>query len=104
MCWSLFIFLIVVFDLFIKCNALKPRSSLTNLFIYSSSLVGSQSYNATLTQPIIISDTPSPAVSVITIHSDSEEEDERKFHPRYLPAKICLYFLSVIFLSVKVAH
>ncbi|XP_057217401.1 homeodomain-interacting protein kinase 1 isoform X3 [Triplophysa rosa] len=47
----------------------------------SSSLEGSQSYNATLTQPIIISDTPSPAVSVITIHSDSEEEDERKFHP-----------------------
>ncbi|KAM9534308.1 homeodomain-interacting protein kinase 1-like isoform 2-T4 [Salvelinus alpinus] len=32
-----------------------------------------------LSQPIIISDTPSPAGSVITIHSD--EEDERKFHP-----------------------
>uniref|UniRef100_A0A8C8ENJ6 non-specific serine/threonine protein kinase n=1 Tax=Oncorhynchus tshawytscha TaxID=74940 RepID=A0A8C8ENJ6_ONCTS len=36
---------------------------------------------AALSQPIIISDTPSPAVSVITIHSDSDEEDERKFHP-----------------------
>eukprot|EP00063_Salmo_salar_P014737 XP_013989572.1 PREDICTED: homeodomain-interacting protein kinase 1-like isoform X2 [Salmo salar] len=34
---------------------------------------------AALSQPIIISDTPSPAISVITIHSD--EEDERKFHP-----------------------
>lgn len=47
----------------------------------SSALVGSQSYSAILTQPIIISDTPSPAVSVITIHSDSDDEDERKFHP-----------------------
>nr|XP_005155718.1 homeodomain-interacting protein kinase 1-like isoform X4 [Danio rerio] len=47
----------------------------------SSALVASHSYSALLTQPIIISDTPSPAVSVITIHSDSEDEDERKFHP-----------------------
>ncbi|XP_067288524.1 homeodomain-interacting protein kinase 1 isoform X5 [Pseudorasbora parva] len=47
----------------------------------SSALVGSQPYSAILTQPIIISDTPSPAVSVITIHSDSDDEDERKFHP-----------------------
>lgn len=30
-------------------------------------------------QPIVISDTPSPAVSIITIHSDSEDEDDRKF-------------------------
>ncbi|KAJ3586465.1 hypothetical protein NHX12_012863 [Muraenolepis orangiensis] len=31
-------------------------------------------------QPIVISDTPSPAVSIITIHSDSEEEeDDSKF-------------------------
>uniref|UniRef100_A0A671N3V2 non-specific serine/threonine protein kinase n=1 Tax=Sinocyclocheilus anshuiensis TaxID=1608454 RepID=A0A671N3V2_9TELE len=47
----------------------------------SSALVSSQSFSAILTQPIIISDTPSPAVSIITIHSDSEDEDERKFHP-----------------------
>ncbi|XP_051529003.1 homeodomain-interacting protein kinase 1 isoform X1 [Myxocyprinus asiaticus] len=47
----------------------------------SSALVGSQLYSAAIIQPIIISDTPSPAVSVITIHSDSDEEDERKFHP-----------------------
>ncbi|XP_062842483.1 homeodomain-interacting protein kinase 1 isoform X2 [Trichomycterus rosablanca] len=39
------------------------------------------SYRPAPSQPIVISDTPSPAVSVITIHSDSEEEDERKFHP-----------------------
>uniref|UniRef100_A0A8C1PQW3 non-specific serine/threonine protein kinase n=1 Tax=Cyprinus carpio TaxID=7962 RepID=A0A8C1PQW3_CYPCA len=49
--------------------------------ILSSALVGSQSFSAILTQPIIICDTPSPAVSVITIHSDSDDEDERKFHP-----------------------
>lgn len=49
--------------------------------IHSSALVSSQSYSAILTQPIIISDTPSPAVSVITIHSDTEDEDERKLLP-----------------------
>uniref|UniRef100_A0A8C1G453 non-specific serine/threonine protein kinase n=1 Tax=Cyprinus carpio TaxID=7962 RepID=A0A8C1G453_CYPCA len=32
-------------------------------------------------QPIIICDTPSPAVSIITIHSDTEDEDDRKFPP-----------------------
>nr|XP_055044339.1 homeodomain-interacting protein kinase 1-like isoform X3 [Misgurnus anguillicaudatus] len=32
-------------------------------------------------QPIIISDTPSPAVSIITIHSDTEDEDDRKCPP-----------------------
>ncbi|XP_026098258.1 homeodomain-interacting protein kinase 1 isoform X5 [Carassius auratus] len=47
----------------------------------SSALVSSQSFSAILTQPIIICDTPSPAVSVITIHSDTEDEDERKFYP-----------------------
>uniref|UniRef100_A0A8D3BBZ6 non-specific serine/threonine protein kinase n=1 Tax=Scophthalmus maximus TaxID=52904 RepID=A0A8D3BBZ6_SCOMX len=39
----------------------------------TSTLAGDQS------QPIVISDTPSPAVSIITIHSDSEDEDDRKF-------------------------
>ncbi|XP_041637737.1 homeodomain-interacting protein kinase 1 isoform X3 [Cheilinus undulatus] len=39
------------------------------------------SSSARLSQPIIISDTPSPAVSIITIHSDTDTEDERKFHP-----------------------
>uniref|UniRef100_A0A671NEJ7 non-specific serine/threonine protein kinase n=1 Tax=Sinocyclocheilus anshuiensis TaxID=1608454 RepID=A0A671NEJ7_9TELE len=41
--------------------------------IHSSALVGSQSFSAILTQPIIISDTPSPAVSVITIHMYHKE-------------------------------
>uniref|UniRef100_A0A672ZNE5 non-specific serine/threonine protein kinase n=1 Tax=Sphaeramia orbicularis TaxID=375764 RepID=A0A672ZNE5_9TELE len=40
--------------------------------------------STTLSQPIIISDTPSPAVSIITIHSDTDTEDERKFHPASL--------------------
>lgn len=47
----------------------------------SSGLVAPSYNSAALSQPIIISDTPSPAVSVITIHSDSDEEDERKYHP-----------------------
>lgn len=40
--------------------------------VHSASLPGDQS------QPIIISDTPSPAVSIITIHSDTEDEGETK--------------------------
>uniref|UniRef100_A0AAZ3SQ32 non-specific serine/threonine protein kinase n=1 Tax=Oncorhynchus tshawytscha TaxID=74940 RepID=A0AAZ3SQ32_ONCTS len=51
-------------------------------------------YVAALSQPIIISDTPSPAVSVITIHSDSDEEDERKFHPSRSKITIVLRFSS----------
>jgi len=37
--------------------------------------------SATWSQPIVISDTPSPAVSIITVHSDTDTEDERKYHP-----------------------
>ncbi|KAJ0023597.1 hypothetical protein NQD34_003496 [Periophthalmus magnuspinnatus] len=47
--------------------------------LLSSSVVSPTS--SALSQPIIISDTPSPAVSIITIHSDTDTEDERKFHP-----------------------
>lgn len=39
----------------------------------TSAVAGDQS------QPIVISDTPSPAVSIITIHSDSEDEDDKKY-------------------------
>ncbi|XP_073324095.1 homeodomain-interacting protein kinase 1 isoform X4 [Pagrus major] len=49
--------------------------------LLSSSGVTPPSASVTLSQPIIISDTPSPAVSIITIHSDTDTEDERKFHP-----------------------
>ncbi|XP_042357159.1 homeodomain-interacting protein kinase 1 isoform X2 [Plectropomus leopardus] len=47
----------------------------------ASLLSGVTPPSATLSQPIVISDTPSPAVSIITIHSDTDTEDERKFHP-----------------------
>ncbi|XP_071759395.2 homeodomain-interacting protein kinase 1 isoform X2 [Centroberyx gerrardi] len=54
----------------------RPVSSLQSAATVvhnSPTLAGDQS------QPIVISDTPSPAVSIITIHSDSEDEDDRKF-------------------------
>ncbi|XP_034536484.1 homeodomain-interacting protein kinase 1 isoform X2 [Notolabrus celidotus] len=62
------------------------RSENRNRGISTASLVGNNgvtppSSSAVLSQPIIISDTPSPAVSIITIHSDTDTEDERKFHP-----------------------
>ncbi|KAM7006867.1 homeodomain-interacting protein kinase 1 isoform 4-T4 [Tautogolabrus adspersus] len=49
--------------------------------LLSGSGVTPASSSAMMSQPIIISDTPSPAVSIITIHSDTDTEDERKFHP-----------------------
>ncbi|XP_006784527.1 homeodomain-interacting protein kinase 1-like isoform X1 [Neolamprologus brichardi] len=49
-----------------------------------SSGVTPPSSSAALSQPIVISDTPSPAVSIITIHSDTDTEDEHKFHPASL--------------------
>ncbi|XP_070695891.1 homeodomain-interacting protein kinase 1 isoform X2 [Pempheris klunzingeri] len=54
----------------------RPVSSVhsANSVVHNTSaFAGDQS------QPIVISDTPSPAVSIITIHSDSEDEDDRKF-------------------------
>ncbi|KAM3618795.1 uncharacterized protein V6R79_025061 [Siganus canaliculatus] len=54
----------------------RPLSSVhsTSTVVHNTSAAaGDQS------QPIVISDTPSPAVSIITIHSDSEDEDDRKF-------------------------
>ncbi|XP_019123213.2 homeodomain-interacting protein kinase 1 isoform X4 [Larimichthys crocea] len=62
------------------------RGENRNRGLSTASLLGSSGVtppnsSATLSQPIIISDTPSPAVSIITIHSDTDTEDERKFHP-----------------------
>ncbi|KAM9443644.1 homeodomain-interacting protein kinase 1 isoform 2-T3 [Clarias gariepinus] len=62
-------------------NAARPSQSKRNRARGGDTNNSCSSYRAVLSQPIIISDTPSPAVSVITIHSDSDEEDERKFHP-----------------------
>ncbi|XP_034733825.1 homeodomain-interacting protein kinase 1 [Etheostoma cragini] len=52
-------------------------SAATTVLHNTNALAGDQS------QPIVISDTPSPAVSIITIHSDSDDEDDRKFHPAF---------------------
>ncbi|KAA0706683.1 Homeodomain-interacting protein kinase 1 [Triplophysa tibetana] len=50
--------------------------------VSSLQLAPSASHNCgDASQPIIISDTPSPAVSIITIHSDTEDEDDRKCPP-----------------------
>ncbi|KAM9860043.1 homeodomain-interacting protein kinase 1 isoform 2-T2 [Aulostomus maculatus] len=54
---------------------------LSTASLLSSSGVTPSNFSTTLSQPIVISDTPSPAVSIITIHSDTDTEDERKFHP-----------------------
>ncbi|KAM6928956.1 homeodomain-interacting protein kinase 1 [Lycodopsis pacificus] len=51
----------------------RPVPSATTVVHNTSAFAGDQS------QPIVISDTPSPAVSIITIHSDSEDDDDRKF-------------------------
>eukprot|EP00073_Rattus_norvegicus_P034956 XP_008759634.1 PREDICTED: homeodomain-interacting protein kinase 1 isoform X1 [Rattus norvegicus] len=72
-----------------------PVSSTSSLEVLPSqvySLVGSSplrttsSYNSLVPvqdqhQPIIIPDTPSPPVSVITIRSDTDEEEDNKFKP-----------------------
>ena len=62
------------------CGFGFPLSSTRGLST-TSLLSSSDVTPAVLSQPIIISDTPSPAVSIITIHSDTDTEDERKFHP-----------------------
>ncbi|KAM3622140.1 uncharacterized protein V6R79_020789 [Siganus canaliculatus] len=64
----------------------KARRGERNRVVSTASLLSNSGVtppnsNATLSQPIVISDTPSPAVSIITIHSDTDTEDERKFHP-----------------------
>ncbi|XP_076133248.1 homeodomain-interacting protein kinase 1-like isoform X2 [Alosa pseudoharengus] len=55
----------------------RPVSSLQP----AATLAHNPGFNGDQSQPIIISDTPSPAVSIITIHSDTEDEDDRKFPP-----------------------
>ncbi|XP_048872186.1 homeodomain-interacting protein kinase 1 isoform X8 [Brienomyrus brachyistius] len=62
-------------------SRIRPKSLLqpSAHVVQNSPLLNSPAYNAVLSQPIIISDTPSPAVSIITIHSDTEDEDDRKF-------------------------
>ncbi|XP_026223775.1 homeodomain-interacting protein kinase 1 isoform X3 [Anabas testudineus] len=56
-----------------KARPVLSMHSATSVVHNTSAFAGDQS------QPIVISDTPSPAVSIITIHSDSEDENDRKF-------------------------
>uniref|UniRef100_I3KIF5 non-specific serine/threonine protein kinase n=1 Tax=Oreochromis niloticus TaxID=8128 RepID=I3KIF5_ORENI len=63
-------------DLFISHLIVRmPVSSVQS----ATNVVNSTSFAGDQSQPIVISDTPSPAVSIITIHSDSEDEDDTKF-------------------------
>ncbi|XP_012725973.2 homeodomain-interacting protein kinase 1 isoform X4 [Fundulus heteroclitus] len=62
-----------------RCGENRNRGASTASVLGSG--VTPPTSSAALSQPIIISDTPSPAVSIITIHSDTDTEDERKFHP-----------------------
>lgn len=60
-------------------------------------------------QPIVISDTPSPAVSIITIHSDTEDEDDRKFPPErcdhiYIPTLYCSFIYIMLLFSVSYVY
>uniref|UniRef100_A0A8C9WV57 non-specific serine/threonine protein kinase n=1 Tax=Sander lucioperca TaxID=283035 RepID=A0A8C9WV57_SANLU len=66
---------------FCSGNAISDGRGISTASLLCSSGVTPPSASATLSQPIVISDTPSPAVSIITIHSDTDTEDERKFHP-----------------------
>ncbi|XP_054881965.1 homeodomain-interacting protein kinase 1 isoform X4 [Poeciliopsis prolifica] len=62
-----------------RCGENRNRGVSTTSVL--SSGVTPPTSSVALSQPIVISDTPSPAVSIITIHSDTDTEDERKFHP-----------------------
>ncbi|XP_069094821.1 homeodomain-interacting protein kinase 1 isoform X2 [Pleurodeles waltl] len=67
-------------------SALDIIPSQVYSLIGSSPLHPSSSYNSLIPvqeqrQPIVIPDTPSPPVSVITIRSDSDEEEDSKYKP-----------------------
>ncbi|KAM4045890.1 homeodomain-interacting protein kinase 1 isoform 2-T2 [Anomaloglossus baeobatrachus] len=67
-------------------SALDILPSQVYSIVGSSPLHASTSYNPLLQiqeqrQPIVIPDTPSPPVSVITIRSDTDEEEDSKYKP-----------------------
>uniref|UniRef100_A0A8D2L8J8 non-specific serine/threonine protein kinase n=1 Tax=Varanus komodoensis TaxID=61221 RepID=A0A8D2L8J8_VARKO len=80
-------------------NATKPASTLEAIPSQVYSLIGSSPLHATSSsssallpgqeqhQPIVIPDTPSPPVSVITIRSDTDEEEDSKYKPGSLGMK-----------------
>lgn len=103
MVWLLhnLIFPFLFFFCFFFCCYLS-RGVSTASFLSSSGITPPSS-STTLSQPIIISDTPSPAVSIITIHSDTDTEDERKFHPARWGhnTPLCSQNVFFFFLSIK---
>ncbi|XP_063153470.1 homeodomain-interacting protein kinase 1 isoform X3 [Candoia aspera] len=80
-------------------SATKPASTLEAVPSQVYSLIGSSPLRATSSssnallpvqeqhQPIVIPDTPSPPVSVITIRSDTDEEEDNKYKPGSLGMK-----------------
>ncbi|XP_053101400.1 homeodomain-interacting protein kinase 1 isoform X3 [Hemicordylus capensis] len=80
-------------------SATKPASTLEAIPSQVYSLIGSSPLRAASSsssallpgqeqhQPIIIPDTPSPPVSVITIRSDTDEEEDNKYNPGSLGMK-----------------
>uniref|UniRef100_A0A8D0FDL6 non-specific serine/threonine protein kinase n=1 Tax=Strix occidentalis caurina TaxID=311401 RepID=A0A8D0FDL6_STROC len=80
-------------------SAAKPSSTLETVPSQVYSLIGSSPLRSTSSssnvlvpvqeqhQPIVIPDTPSPPVSVITIRSDTDEEEDSKYKPASLGMK-----------------
>ncbi|XP_061487931.1 homeodomain-interacting protein kinase 1 isoform X3 [Rhineura floridana] len=80
-------------------SATKPASTVEAIPSQVYSLIGSSPLRATSSssnaflpgqeqhQPIVIPDTPSPPVSVITIRSDTDEEEDNKYKPGSLGMK-----------------
>lgn len=74
------------------CGVFVPPRPVSSVHSSTTVVHNTSAFAGDQSQPIVISDTPSPAVSIITIHSDSEDEDDRKF-----PAAWWAHFLSVEF-------
>ncbi|KFV94451.1 Homeodomain-interacting protein kinase 1, partial [Eurypyga helias] len=80
-------------------TAAKPSAALETVPSQVYSLIGSSPLRSTSSssnvlvpvqeqhQPIVIPDTPSPPVSVITIRSDTDEEEDSKYKPASLGMK-----------------
>lgn len=85
------VFFFVFFGRIVSPPPMSSPRGVSTTSLLSSSDVSPAASAAAQSQPIVISDTPSPAVSIITIHSDTDTEDERKFHPaRSVPEKPAL--------------
>ncbi|KAM4562286.1 homeodomain-interacting protein kinase 1 isoform 3-T3 [Odontesthes bonariensis] len=61
-----------------KARHPENRARVVSSVKSAAAVVHKTSFPGDQSQPIVISDTPSPAVSIITIHSDSEDEDDAK--------------------------